>query len=235
MATGSETMTSGDGKSTEIAMNVARTWVTVLGFNLTIIALMLSIMASQGKIIEHDVREHLTSFTSLFVGFCLTILGLFWLLSSLNLDAKGMSRPWLFALGSITAYLALSQTVTAFMHEYLLGVASVAEVLRPAAAEGVQSLRRDDAFNDAALVLLFVMGGAIWALVNYVGPLIVGLKCPVSNGWRWGFAGYYLALQVPIYCIYARAYELQYELSDQPASTLSLFALQFFQPLLWFR
>lgn len=228
-------MTSDEDKSTDIAINVGRTWVTVLGFNLTIIALMLSIMAAQGKIIEHDVREHLTSFTSLFVGFCLTILGLFWLLSSQNFDAKGMIRPWLFALGSITAYLALSQTVTTFMHEYLLGVASVAEVLQPTAVESAQSLRRDETFNDAALVLLFIMGGAIWALANYVGPLIVGLKCPVSTGWRWGFAGYYLALQIPIYSIYARAYELQYELSDQPASTLNLFVLQFLQPLLWFR
>lgn len=106
--------------STEIALNVTRTRVTVLVFNLTVIALMLSIMAARSLSTDHSVTVHLTSSVALYIGFCLTILGIYVLLSSQNLDAQGLSRPVPFTLGSITSYLALSQTVTAFMHEYLL-------------------------------------------------------------------------------------------------------------------
>jgi hypothetical protein len=79
------------------------------------------------------------------------------------------------------------------------------------------------------------MGGGVWALTTYAAPLIAVLKSPVGGDRRWVFAGYYFALQVPIYWIYARAWQLQYVPADQPTDMLSLFALQFLQPLLWFR
>jgi hypothetical protein len=73
-------------------------------------------------------------------------------------------------------------------------------------------------------------------LTTYVAPLVAGLKSPVvRGGQRWFLAGYYFALQVPIYWVYARAWHLEYVSADQPVNSLSLFALQFFQPLLWLR
>jgi hypothetical protein len=169
------------------------------------------------------------------VGFCLTLLGLLWLLASQNLDAEGLSRPWPFTLGAITTYLALSQTITAFMHEYLLGVESAVEAARPGVAESAQSLIRLDALGDTALLILLVMGGGIWILITYVGPLLAGLRSPVGGNRRWVFAGYYFVLQVPIYWVYARAWHLHYIPADQPTSMLGVFLLQFIQPLLWFR
>lgn len=121
--------------STEIALNVTRTRVTVLGFNLTIIALMLSLLKTRGATADLSVTAHLSSSVALFVGFCLTLLGLWLLLDSQKLDAEGLSRPWPFTLGAITTYLALSQTVTAFMHEYLVGIKSVVETSRSGLAE----------------------------------------------------------------------------------------------------
>jgi hypothetical protein len=228
-------MASEQDTGTQIALNVARTRVTVLVFNLTIIALMLSLMAARKTSADHDAIAHLTSSVALFVGFCLTILGVFWLLSSQNWDAQGLSRPWPFTLGAVTTYLALSQTVTAFMHEYLVGVETAVQASRPVVAGAAQSLVRPDALGDTALLILFVMGSAIWTLTTYVAPLIAGLKSPVRGGRRWFFAGYYFALQVPIYWVYARAWHLEYVPADQPTNMLSLFALQFVQPLLWFR
>jgi len=158
-----------------------------------------------------------------------------WLLSSQNLDAEGLSRPWPFTLGAITTYLALSQTITAFMHEYMLSVESAAETSQPGVAESAQSLIRLDALGDTALLILLVMGGGIWILITYVGPLLAGLRSPVGGNRRWVFAGYYFVLQVPIYWVYARAWHLQYIPADQPTSMLGVFLLQFIQPLLWFR
>ena len=222
-------------KTNQIALNVTRTRVTVLVFNLTIIAFMFSILKASGASGDHVTAAHLTSSAALFMGFCLTLLGLLWLLSSQNLDAEGLSRPWPFTLGAITTYLALSQTITAFMHEYLLGVESAVEAARPGVAESAQSLIRLDALGDTALLILLVMGGGIWILITYVGPLLAGLRSPVGGNRRWVFAGYYFVLQVPIYWVYARAWHLLYVPADQPTDMLSLFALQFLQPFLWFR
>jgi hypothetical protein len=87
-------------------------------FNLTIIAFMTTLLGSRSAAANFVGLAHLTSFLALFVGFCLTLLGLWWLLFSQNNDAEGLSRAWPFTLGSVTTYLAASQTATAFMHEY---------------------------------------------------------------------------------------------------------------------
>ena len=221
-------------KKNLIALNVTRTRVTVLVFNLTIIAFMFSMLKASGASVDHYTTAHLTSSLALFVGFCLTLLGLWSLLFSQNLDAEGLSHPFPFTLGSITTYIALAQTTTAFMHEYLLGVESAVEAARPGVAESAQSLIRLDALGDTALLILLVMGGGIWILITYVGPLLAGLRSPVGGNRRWVFAGYYFVLQVPIYWVYASAWHLQYVPADQPTSMLGVFLLQFIQPLLWF-
>ena len=72
-------------------------------------------------------------------------------------------------------------------------------------------------------------------MITYAAPLGAGLKSPARGGRGWVFAGYYLALQVPIYWVYAEAWRVQYVPADESTNTLGLFALQFFQPLLWLR
>ena len=223
------------GTGAGIALNVTRTRVTVLVFNLTIISVMLSMIGGWGTTGDQAVAAHLTSFVALFAGFCLTILGIFWLLDSQDWDAQGLSRPRPFTLGAMTTYLALSQTVTAFMHEYLLGIEFAAIAARSGVAESAESLVSRGALGDTALLVLFVMGGAIWVLTTYIAPLMAGIKGSLHGGPRWVFAGYYFALQAPIYWVYARAWHLQYVPVDQPMNMPSLFALQFVQPLLWFR
>ena len=69
-------------------------------------------------------------------------------------------------------YLALSQTVTAFMHEYLVGFESVVESVWPGVAQRAQgvvqlSALEFDALGYAPLLVLFIMGSAIWVLTTY--------------------------------------------------------------------
>lgn len=218
-----------------IALNVTRTRVTVLVFNLTIISLMLSTIVPRGGAAEYHSIAHLTSYASLFVGFCLTLVGILWLLFSQNLDAQGLSRPWPFALGTMTTYLALSQTVTAFMHEYLLGLKSVVEASLPGPSDTSQSLVLSETIGNIPLLFLLVMGSALWILITYAAPLSTILRSPVHGSHRWVFAAYYFALQVPIYWVYASAWHLQYAPADDSTNLLRLFGLQFVQPLLWFR
>lgn len=221
-------------KHNEIALNVSRTRITVLVFNLTIIALMLSLISAHSMPADQLVITHLTSSVALFIGFCLTILGLLWLLYSQNLDTIGMSRPWPFTLGSMTTYLALSQTVTAFMHEYLVGVKSAIDTSIVLDGEKTHAFVRLGLLDDSALLVLFCFGGIIWLLTTYLSPLGVVLKSPVCGNYRWFFVAYYFLLQIPIYWVYATTWQLEYVPVDQDMNLLSLFALQFIQPVLWF-
>jgi hypothetical protein len=220
--------------STEIALNVTRTRVTVVMFNMTIIALMISLLGSRSASANFVALAHLTSSLALFIGFCLSLLGLWWLIFSQNNDAEGLSRAWPFTLGSVTTYLAGSQTATAFMHEYLVGIELAAETRLPVVAQGPQFLVPPSALGDTALLILLILAGIVWILITYAGPLAVVLKSPVRGGRRWVFAAYYFALQVPICWVYAKAYHLEYVSADQSADMLGLFALQFFQPMLWY-
>jgi len=165
-------MTLEQSESIGMALNVTRTRVTVLTFNLTIISVMLSMLGGRERADGEAVSAHLTSSVALFVGFCLTILGIFWLLSSQDWNAEGLSRPRPFTLGAMTTYFALLTTI--------------------------------------------IKGSNLGAR-------------------RWVLAAYYFALQVPIYWVYAEAWRLQYGAAHQPMNMLSLFPLQFAQPLLWFR
>ncbi len=220
--------------ATEIALNVTRTRVTVLAFNLTIISVMLSVKVGKGEITQGHILPHLTSTVALFVGFCVTILGLWWLLVSQNQDAQGLSRPWPFTFGTITTYLALSQTTSAFMHEYLVGVKLGVHGAVQAVSGSLAGFIGHHSLGDAALLVLVVMGGIIWFLITYVAPLIAVLKSPLA-GRFWVFAVYYLAIQVPIFWVYGVAWQTTMLAEHAETSTLTVFALQFLQPLLWLR
>jgi hypothetical protein len=202
------------GESTEIALNVT--------------------LSSRGAPSGHGAVAQLPTSVAVFVGFCLTLLGLFWLLASQNWDVQGLSRPWPFTLGSITTYLALSQTVTAFMHQYLGAIRPAMGASQPVVSGSLESLGELDGLGDVALLALLAMGGAIWVLVTYLAPVRVYLKTPVRGGRRWLLVSYYLALMLPIYWVYARAWYIEYGTVDERLSLAMLFALQFVQPLLWF-
>jgi hypothetical protein len=222
------------GAGTKIALNVVRTRVTVLVFNLTIISVMLSVLGGRAEGGDQGFLAHLSSFVALFTGFCLTLLGLFWLLSSQEWDEEGLSRLEPFTLGAMTTYLALSQTVTAFMHEYLRRINSAIEAVRPGSAE-TGSLVPPDVLGGTGQPVLLLLGSAIWILTTYVGPLKTGIKGAVCGGRGWVFAAYYAGIQIPIYWVYAEVWRLQYLPADQPTNLLGEFAVQFAQPLLWFR
>jgi hypothetical protein len=233
LATWIQTMPLDRNIGAGIATNVTRTRLTVLVFNLTIITFLYSMLVTGDASPDH--LAHLSTSVALFAGFCLTLLGLWLLLLSQDWDAEGLSRPLPFTLGAMTNYLALSQTVTAFMHEFMLVVTSEVKASRSIGVDGAASRLGLDALGDTTLLVLLVMGSAVWVLITYIAPVIAVLDSPVRGDRRWLLAGYYLALQVPIYWVYSRAWQLEYAPADQPAGLLSQFALQFFQPLLWFR
>lgn len=212
-----------------VALNVTRTRVTVLVFNLTIISFLFSMLMTTTSPFSN--LKNINISIALYVGFCLTLLGLFWLLFSQNFDEKGLSRYFPFTLGCMTTYLALSQTITAFMHLYLLnftlGINALQHMPQPPA--GVELL------SYVTVLTLISMGGLIWGLITYIAPLLSILKSPFRGRMRLCIVAYYFTLQIPIYWVYSKAWLLAYIPQSGDKNMFNLFFLQFIQPLLWFR
>ena len=218
-----------------IALNVTRTRITVLAFNLTIITLMLSGRFGDLAATPQGAIEHFPTSIALFIGFCMTFVGLIWFLLSQELDVDGLSKPMPFVLGSISAYLALSQTVTAFMHEYIL------RIITTMAAVYVE-MATSDAFATPAempgtrgLIVLSIFGGTIWAWMMYVGPLLVSLRVSRDHVSLRLLLGYYVFMQLLIAWIHARAWQVSAIGDGEQPGLFGLYLLQFIQPVLWFR
>ena len=96
-------------------------------------------------------------------------------------------------------------------------------------------MARYEELGDSALLILLGIGGATWVLMTYVAPLVTVLRGPVRGKGRWLIAGYYIALQAPIHWVYANAWYLASGPSGHSESLPVLFALQYMQPVLWFR
>ncbi len=198
----------------------------MLVFNLSVISFMLSLL----QLTSDSGLSHLSTSVALFMGFCLTLLGLWLFLVSQQWDEIGLSHPWPFALGSMTTFLALSQTITAFMHEYLFNFKLILESINPQDKSITNSLIP----VDTATLTLFIIGGIIWFLISYIAPLGLARRChPIIDGRRWLLAIYYCCIQIPIYWVYAKVWLIQYDSVNQKYTLGELFMLQFIQPLLW--
>lgn len=216
--------------TSDVNLNLSRTRITILVFNLTIISLMLK-MSMGGSAVSDSLKvTSLTSGLASFNGFCLTLLGLIIFLSSQRLDIVGNCKLRPFMFGTITTYLALSQTVTAFMHEFLIRFRADFN------SSNLDGKSFDSALaqlDHSSMIGLYFMGGILWFLITYVAPIRAVLSNRDSRKKKGTFILYYLALQIPIYLMYAKAWQLEYIVSDQSSNLFSLFLLQFIQPLLW--
>lgn len=61
------------------------------------------------------------------------------------------------------------------------------------------------------------------------------LRGALAGRRAWVFAGYYLAIQLPVFWVYAWAWQIAWLAKHAETSVVTVFALQFVQPLLWFR
>lgn len=219
-----------ESSTTDIAINVARTRINILVFNLAIISLMLKMSAGDSLVSNSMNLTNLTSSLAAFNGFCLTLLGLMIFLGSQRMDTTGNSKLVPFMFGNLTTYLALSQTITAFMHEYLIRFSNG---LNGSSPEDHYTINPISQLNQSSLIILFIMGGILWVLITYVGPLSSLKKSSITVGKKKLLLFYYVALQVPIYFVYAEAWQFEYISAGQTSNLFYLFLLQFVQPLLW--
>ena len=204
-----------------ISLNVTRTRVSLLGFNLTLIAFLVSMLLSIHE--ELAFSHHLPAMSSLFLGFCLSMFSTGSLLCSQELDEEGLSRPLLFSLGDLLMYLALSQTAAGLSRKYLSAVAETLDQVALGAGTG-----------DLARFLEVVLSGlalVAWGLLFYVGPLMAIVRSPVGARLRGLLLAVYLLAVAVIVTVATQVHLVQDLVLGESEPTLRLVLRQFIQPL----
>ncbi len=207
-----------------ISLNITRTRITLLGFNLSVIAFLISVMLAAHQ--DQAFTHHVPAMGSLFVAFVLSIVSATCLLMSQELDEHGASRPWLFSIGDILMYLALSQSVAGLCRKYLGAVAAAVEYTQEgyAAAQGT---------GDVLIFILAGLGLLAWALTFYLGPCLSILKSPLKRQERLLLTGFYFVMVAVIILVAIEGHLLQDAVLDDPEPLWRVVLTQFAQPLTW--
>ena len=164
---------AGSGRKVRVAVNVMRARLTMLGFNLAII----TFQNSQAKLFQGGIKLsgfrdviHLGTGTVLVCAAALSLAAMAVFLASAIIDENGLCEPYCLLAGDLLMYLALSQTVIGYFGPYLDAISG--EVL-PDAASSVLLGRIGLAMQ--------VLGGTVWCLVAYAGPIVALLRSPCSR------------------------------------------------------
>ena len=92
-----------------ISLNVTRTRMSLLGFNLSVIAFLIGLFLTVYE--QQAFTHYLPAMSSLFLSLALSFLSAGFLLASQELDEEGRSRPWFFSIGDILMYLQIMESL----------------------------------------------------------------------------------------------------------------------------
>jgi hypothetical protein len=206
-----------------ISLNVTRTRLTLLGFNLSVIAFLTGTMLTIHE--ERAFTQQLAVMTALYLSFALSFISAACLLASQELDREGLSRPWLFSVGDVIMYVALSQSLAAMMRTSLRAV--------DRATEAVQLAHGTPWVGETVVVATSGLALIAWASLFYVGPLLSIRRSPVRSGSRWRLGLIYGGLVLLTMVLAVDAHVVQDVALDEPEPLWRIFLWQFVQPLVW--
>ena len=213
-------------RSTErwwISLNVTRTRVTLLGFNLSVVAFLSAmILEARG---EAAFTHHLPGMASLFLSFALSFLSAICLLSSQEIDREGHSRPLLFSIGDVLMYVALSQSLAAMMRSSLSAIDKT--------VEHVDITYASDNAGSVVLMILAAVGVAAWMLTIYVGPAVSIRRSPTEGKSKLTVIAVYALTVLLTFAVATDAHMVQDAVLNDPEPVWKIFLWQFMQPLTW--
>lgn len=206
-----------------ISLNVTRTRVTLLGFNLSVIAFLTGTMLTIHE--EQAFTHQLSVMTALYLSFALSFLSAVCLLASQELDREGHSRPWLFSVGDVLMYVALAQSLAAMMRTSLGAM--------DRATEEVQLDHGLPWVGETVVVATSVLALAAWAALMYVGPLLSIRRSPVPPSSRWRLTAIYVGMLLLTIVLAVDAHVVQDVVLEEPEPLWQIFLWQLVQPLVW--
>jgi len=217
-----------------IALNVGRSRISILSITLALYLFSIGVYISLARDLEAvPVWVFLTSFVPIVLGFSLALSSLMLFLVSQRLDSSGICEIWAFSVGELLMYLALAQTLSGALSNFVTAIAAVLShvprmaQLDPATAGEIRGLATGLYFS------LQAAAGVIWGLLVYAAPAVFVYRIPIRRDRKWVLlTGYALAL-LSVFWISAYPYQIKARTAGRSTTMTYFFARQFWQPSLW--
>ncbi len=209
--------------SIKIAVNVMRSRLTIIGFNIAVASFQLErIYNTPGGInvpgFEHAI--HASSQISLLLAIALSMAAIVAYVFSSEYDQVGICTSWPIIAGDLLMYCALAATLAGFFAPLELSLNIMSE----------QKTGLSQHFIFLQKSLLFV-GSISWLLATYVGPIHALSRSPFSRTINIGLAIGYLLLLSGLGVITATAAAI--DATDATAVSMSQWVIEFVQPVRW--
>ncbi len=217
-------MTNTEAPTTRIAVNVMRSRLTVIGFNIAVVSFQLSSLYDgvPGGInlsgIDHPI--HIGAQTALLMAMALSMIAIVLYLVSGAMDQVGVCNHWTFLAGDLFMYFALAQTVSGFFAPLESAILVFAQHM-------------PDRMGDIAILnnaILFA-GGTSWFFASYIGPIVSLARSPFTRSVNIGLMlGYLLLLG---YLCWLAAHAASLDSADRLPLTAAHLFIELLQPLRW--
>jgi hypothetical protein len=208
-----------------VAINVMRSRLTVIGFNIAIVSFQISQLykGSGGlKLPGLDHAVHVGADMELFMALALSLIALMVFIMSAPFDEVGVVSHWSLVAGDLLMYLALAHTLAGFFGPLATTIKIVAGNLPHKAAE-IHILK------SAAIGT----GGAAWFLAVYVGPLVSLVRSPFQRRTNIALGTAYLVVVLVLCWVSAQTVQVEAAAPlDEPGLILSILR-ELVQPLRW--
>ena len=160
---------AGDPQPVRIAVNVMRARLTVVGFNLTIVALQLGALPRlPGSVAlpNVDLSIHVESAMSLFTALAVSVLAMIAFIASSAFDRDGTCDHASLLAGDLLMYLGLAHSVAGIFAPFVQTLDEVGHGF-----EGLNTVR----------MAVAVVGAVAWFAATYVGPAVSLLRSPFGR------------------------------------------------------
>ncbi|MGD9019090.1 MAG: hypothetical protein PVF84_02505 [Desulfuromonadales bacterium] len=214
-----------DSKSVRVAVNVMRSRLTLIGFNIAIVSFqMVFLNRLSGGMnvpgIDHNV--HLGADMALFMSMALSLIAMVAFISSCALDEVGVCNHWSLVAGDLLMYLGLAHTATGFFVPLIRTLENFASRLPESAPE--------IAVLQGAIV---VVGGVAWFATTYVGPVVSLLRSPFPPSSNRLLGGGYLVLLFGAAWIGAYSALVEAQATAGASGIIKLTLAKLVQPFWW--
>ncbi len=212
-------------KPVRVAVNVMRSRLTVIGFNIAIVSFMIANVTkvSGGLVVPGlDHTLHVGADMALFMGLALSLISLVAYIISGALDEVGFCTHWSLIAGDLLMYLALAQTVTGFFTPLTASMDMVADRL-PHLASEISIL------HAAPLI----GGGVAWFLATYAGPIVSLVRSPFQRGTNISLGLAYMVVLLALSWVNSHAVLVEAGGSVDGTGAILRVCMELIQPFRW--
>jgi hypothetical protein len=130
-------------------------------------------------------------------------------------------------------YLALAQTLSGCLQNFVIAIAAVLGVTPQELALAPDVAREVGELSSRLSSLLLLATGLVWVFVIYAAPVLFLLRIGIPRRGKRILGAAYLVLLLAVFWISAYPYQIKARSVGKPTTLGGYFVGQFLQPVLW--